>query len=88
MKNLVLFFGLIISISACNQSNKQTAQNNKDTVSAGKNSIRSLPSFYFLYVLMNEFVQVRENRYNQNKTRAAIKSNTGFYRIKEALYFF
>ncbi len=40
MKNLVLFFGLIISISACNQSNKQTAQNNKDTVSAGKNSIR------------------------------------------------
>lgn len=40
MKKIILFFGLIVSISACNQSNQKTAENPKDTISASKNSIK------------------------------------------------
>jgi len=40
MKKLILFAGLIISVSACNQSNQQNAKELADTISAGKNSIQ------------------------------------------------
>ncbi|MEX8547952.1 MAG: heavy metal-binding domain-containing protein [Mucilaginibacter sp.] len=40
MKKIILFAGVLIALSACNQSGLQAAQNPKDTISAGKNSIR------------------------------------------------
>ena len=40
MKKIILFAGVLMTFSACNQSNPQAAQNQKDTISAHKNSIK------------------------------------------------
>ncbi len=40
MKKILLFTGTIVSIFACNQSHQQSAYNQKDTISANKNSIK------------------------------------------------
>jgi transcription initiation factor IIE alpha subunit len=39
MKKIVLFAGVLVALSACNQSDQKTTDNLKDTISAGKNSI-------------------------------------------------
>ncbi len=40
MKKIILLAGVLIAFSACNQSNPQVVKNPKDTISAGKNSIK------------------------------------------------
>ncbi|MGI4020861.1 MAG: heavy metal-binding domain-containing protein [Janthinobacterium lividum] len=40
MKKLFFVFSLIISVSACNQSNQQVIDKPADTISTGKNSIQ------------------------------------------------
>lgn len=40
MKKIILFAGVLIALSACNQSSQQAVKNPKDTISAGKNSIK------------------------------------------------
>ena len=40
MKKIFFFAFIILSISACKQSNPQTAENPKDTIYTGKNSIK------------------------------------------------
>jgi len=39
IKKIILFACLIISVSACNQSNQQTAKEQSDTIFTDKNSI-------------------------------------------------
>ncbi len=40
MKKIILFAFIILSVSACKQSDQQAAENLKDTISTGKNSIK------------------------------------------------
>ncbi len=40
MKKIILFACTILTLSACTQSNQQTTKSQKDTISAGKNSIK------------------------------------------------
>ncbi len=40
MKKIILFAGVVITLFACNQSGQKTAENQKDTISAGKKSIK------------------------------------------------
>ncbi|WP_299284917.1 heavy metal-binding domain-containing protein [uncultured Mucilaginibacter sp.] len=40
MKKITLFAVIILSVSACKQSDQQTAENPKDTIYTGKNSIK------------------------------------------------
>jgi hypothetical protein len=40
MKNIRFVAFLLVTVSACNQSNQQNVKNAADTISAGKNSIQ------------------------------------------------
>ena len=40
MKKTILFAAVLVMLFACNQNGQQTAQNQKDSISTGKNSIK------------------------------------------------